>query len=76
MAGKPGAEVVADASLTGQANASITVPAGMPSWITPELIADTIETWQPYSASTLTPDDAVEILQNVGHLADVLESIK
>ena len=49
------------------------MPPGAPSWITPELIADTIETWQPYYELDLTVNDALEILQGVGNLIDVLE---
>ena len=45
----------------------------IPSWISDERIKDTINTWQPYYADPLTEDDAIEILQSVGHLADVLE---
>jgi hypothetical protein len=43
-----------------------------PRWITPELIAQTLETWQPYYAEPLTPEDAVAIIKNVGRLVDVL----
>lgn len=48
------------------------IPDGAPSWITSELIANTLDTWQPYYAERLTVDDAVAILQAVGRLADVL----
>lgn len=44
-----------------------------PAWITPELIADTIETWQPYYVDRLTADDALEILLNVGAVIETLE---
>ena len=44
-----------------------------PRWVTEELIADTISTWQPYYATRLTDDDALEILRSVGDLIDVLE---
>ena len=49
------------------------MPPGAPSWITPELITDTLETWQPFYERDLTIDDALEILTNVGNLIDVLE---
>jgi hypothetical protein len=52
----------------------ISVPSGAPGWITPELIADTIETWQPYYADLLTADDALGILLSVANLIDILES--
>ena len=41
---------------------------GIPSWITPELIADTVRTWQRYYAEPLTAKDAVGILMGVGNL--------
>jgi hypothetical protein len=47
-------------------------PAGAPAWITVDLIADTIATWQPYFREALTAEDALEILQDVGHLIDIL----
>jgi hypothetical protein len=45
---------------------------GAPAWITPDLIADTLETWQPYYAARLTEGDALEILLAVGRLTDAL----
>lgn len=47
-------------------------PAGSPRWVTSELIANTIRTWQPYYRKPLTPEDALEMLLNVGHLLDIL----
>jgi hypothetical protein len=43
------------------------------SWITDELIADTISTWQPFYPHRLTEADAIEILQGVGRLYDIME---
>lgn len=43
---------------------------GTPEWITPELIAETIETWQPYYGEALTPADALAILESVSSLFD------
>lgn len=48
------------------------VPAGAPDWATAELIAKTIEVWQPYYPDPLTDDDALAIIQSVGRLIDVL----
>jgi hypothetical protein len=48
------------------------VPAGSPRWVTPDLIAETIRVWQPYYPKTLTPDDALSMIMNVGCLLDVL----
>lgn len=52
------------------------VPAGAPSWITDELMKDTLRIWGPKYESTgesLTPDDALEIIINMSELADALE---
>jgi hypothetical protein len=51
-----------------------TVPAGAPDWITAELIQQTIEVWQPYYGSVLTPEEAVTMIQAVGRLYQVLSS--
>ena len=48
------------------------VPGGSPSWISKELIGDTIRVWQPYYRETLTPDIALDMLTNTGHLFDAL----
>lgn len=49
------------------------VPAGAPTWITSELIAETIATWQPYYQERLTEHEATEILTTVAKLIDGLE---
>lgn len=49
-----------------------TLPEGAPSWITIELIDRTIKVWQPYYASTLSPEDAVTMILSVARLYDVL----
>ena len=49
------------------------VPAGLPGWITLELIEETMRVWQPYCTEPLTTSDACEILLNVAQLFDVLE---
>ena len=48
------------------------VPAGLPTWITADLIAETLRVWQPYYAQPLTPEDAIGILLNVGGLFTAL----
>lgn len=48
------------------------VPPGTPRWISPELIAETLQTWQPYYQKALTPEEAVAIIKSVGRLVDVL----
>jgi hypothetical protein len=54
-------------------NLALAVPAGAPRWVTPELLADTLRVWQPYYGS-LTSQDALAIIMNVGSLFDVLRS--
>lgn len=46
----------------------LTVPAGAPDWVTPDLLAQTLDVWQPYSRTELSVEDALEILLNVGQL--------
>ena len=53
--------------------ASAPISSGASRWVTPELIADTIATWQPYYDDPLTVEDAVQILLSVAQLVDVLE---
>ncbi len=48
---------------------------GIPSWITPELIADTVRTWQRYYTKPLTAKDAVGILVGVGNLFASLSGV-
>ena len=50
------------------------VPAGTPAWVTPDLIEQTIISWQPYYRARLTADDAVTIILNAGRLIDVFRS--
>ena len=45
-------------------------PPGAPEWATPELLEDTIETWQPYYHEPLTVADALDILLAVSRLID------
>jgi len=47
-------------------------PPAAPAWVTPALIAQTIETWQPYYETRLTSDDAVAMILNVSRLLGVL----
>jgi hypothetical protein len=55
-------------------DANCIVPAGTPTWITPELVEATIRTWQPYYKTPLLIDDAIEIIRNAGLLFDVLST--
>ena len=45
---------------------------GLPSWITTDLISETIQVWQPYYAQPLTFQDAIGILLSVGNVFAVL----
>jgi hypothetical protein len=47
--------------------------AGKPAWITPELVEDTLQTWQPHYNQELSETDAVEILQSVARLIDAVQ---
>ena len=55
-----------------QAGDTNTASAGLPAWMSDALVKETICVWQPYYDETLTVDDAIEILTNVGHLAKFL----
>jgi hypothetical protein len=44
------------------------VPAGAPSWVTAELIAQTMLVWQPYYENPLTIDDALAMIMSVAVL--------
>jgi len=55
---------------------TVAVPAGAPSWVTPALIAQTSEVWQPYYPDPLTTEDALSIIQSVCRLFDVLKENK
>jgi hypothetical protein len=46
--------------------------AGAPEWVTEELVADTLATWQAFYPHKLTELDALEILLTVGRLFDAL----
>jgi len=44
-----------------------------PAWVTPDLLADTIETWQPYYAERLTVADSLEIFLTISRLIDAVQ---
>jgi hypothetical protein len=46
---------------------------GVPSWVTPELIALTLRVWSPRYPEPLTAEDAVAILVDTGRLLAVLK---
>lgn len=45
-------------------------PPARPAWISNNLVAETLRVLQPRYPETLTEDEAVEILMNVGELFD------
>ena len=47
-------------------------PPGIPKWVTPELLADTLEIWQPYYREPLTVADSLGIILCVSKLAEAL----
>lgn len=47
--------------------------SGLPSWISQDAIEDTLRVFQPFYPVTMTRDDAVAILLNVGNLFAVLK---
>lgn len=48
------------------------VPVGAPSWVTAELIDQTLKTWQPFYADQLIPEDALEMIMSVDQLVSVV----
>jgi len=51
-----------------------TLPSGAPKWITPDLLRDTVEIWQPYYAEELTDAESLEILLTVSRIFDTLQN--
>lgn len=51
---------------------SITVPAGAPAWVTPELLAHTLRVWQPHYRELLTEWEALDMLLNAAQLVRLL----
>jgi hypothetical protein len=48
------------------------LPAATPGWITPDLVAYTIRVWQPRYPSTLSTEDAIDIISGAARLLRVL----
>jgi hypothetical protein len=51
------------------------VPDGAPEWVTPDLIARTIDLFQPKYKEPLTPEASLEIILNTVHLFDLLHEV-
>ena len=48
------------------------LPPGLPGWVTADLLALTLEVWQPYYADPLTVEDAAAMLTGAGRLLSIL----
>ena len=46
--------------------------AGLPDWITPDWIKETMRVWQPHYEQELTTEDAVEIILGWHRMIQVL----
>ena len=53
-----------------------TVPVGAPAWVTPELLEETISTWQVHYGGPMTPDEALDIVLNTVRLFDAFHNAK
>jgi len=52
--------------------AALTMPAGLPAWVTEELIHLTLKVWQPFYRVQLTIEEAVQMILSAGRLFGVL----
>lgn len=51
---------------------SIQLPAGTPSWISSELVEQTLKVWQPRYSESLSVEDAIAILTGASRLMRTL----
>jgi len=63
-------ETMSDASVT--ITTEIDPPGPLPTWITPTLLAQTIEVWSEAYKRPVGPAEAVELLTNVKRLGETL----
>lgn len=61
--------ISSSASLAGS---GAELPPATPAWITPELVALTLRTWQPYYGRTLSAEECIEIIRGVAELTQAL----
>ena len=54
------------------ADAAPDLPRGLPGWVTADLLALTLEVWQPHYAEPLTVEDAAAMLTGAGRLLSIL----
>ena len=47
---------------------------GAPGWITEELIEHTLRIWQPFYDYQLIPEDALEMITNIGQMFEALST--
>lgn len=50
----------------------VRVPAGAPTWVTPELIQHTLRVWQPFYEHPLTAQDALGMILSIGRIVEPL----
>lgn len=53
-------------------SAPVPTLSGAPSWVTPELIAQTLRVWQRYYVEPLKPEDALAMILGVTELNRVI----
>jgi|GEM_PF-1587610 len=53
----------------------VRVPAGAPTWVTPELIQHTLRVWQPFYEHPLTPQDALGMILSTGRIVEALTEV-
>ena len=52
---------------------SLSLPQGLPKWITAEVVADTFRTFRPFYGADLTQEEVLRMLIDVGNLFAVLK---
>ncbi len=57
----------------GSVNPDNTLPDGAPAWVTPSLVADTIEFVRDSTGHELTPAEAIEFVVSFSQLTDLLQ---
>jgi hypothetical protein len=55
---------------------TLTLPSGTPAWITQELVAHTLQVWQPRYTQRLSIEDAIDMIRSVARLSDAVASVR
>lgn len=61
---------------TNEKSLRLQVPAGAPTWITVELVEETVRVWQPFYEKQLIAEDALEMIIGVSHLVSIIAGTK